>query len=63
MDREKYIYECKENDTILRVETEGLTIDEIHVKIKGEKNWTVIGYRDLLAAIGNAQMELDRRFE
>jgi hypothetical protein len=63
MEKEKYTYDCNDNEVVIQVVTEGLAIDEICVKAKGDKNWLVIGYRDLLAAIGNAQMELDRRFE
>ena len=63
MEKEKYTYDCNDNEVVIQVVTEGLAIDEICVKMKSDKNWLVIGYRDLLAAIGNAQMELDRRFE
>lgn len=63
MAKEKYTYECKDNEAVIQVVTEGFDIEEICVKAKGDKNWLVIGYRDLLSAIGNAQMELDRRFE
>lgn len=49
-------YNCKDNDTELRVvKTNGL-IDEILVRDGGSESWTVIGYNDLLAAIKQTQL-------
>jgi hypothetical protein len=62
MEKEKHTYDCKDNKAVIQVISNGLDIEEVAVKLKGE-NWTLVSYRDLLAAIGNAQMELDRRFE
>lgn len=40
-------YKCKDNDVELKFITEDNEIDEVWVRVIGEKGWTVIGYSDL----------------
>ncbi len=50
----KVKYNCKDNDVKLQFHCEDGVIDEVWVKLKGEKSWTVIGYNDLLSGIKKA---------
>lgn len=44
-------YHGKENDVVIRLFNLDGKIDELHIQIDGESGWTVIGYKDLQAAI------------
>lgn len=47
----KVNYKCKDNDVKLQFHCEDGVIDEVWVKIDGEKSWTVVGYSDLLSGV------------
>jgi len=47
----KINYNCKDNDVKLQFHTENDNIDEIWIKVVGEKYWTVLGFDDLLRGI------------
>jgi len=51
------IYHGKENDIVIRLFSLNGKIDELHIQLKGEKGWTVIGYEDMEAAIKMALTE------
>ena len=47
-------HKCKQNDAVIKVYFEDNAIDELQIKIQGEKGWIVIGYMDLQKAISSA---------
>lgn len=49
-----YKYECYDNDNHIRVYFEDGQIDEVHFSMENKKEWIVIGYGDLEAALHNA---------
>lgn len=51
----KVNYKCKQNDVILQFCCKDGKIDEILIKVNGEKAWTVVGYKDFLIGIKKAQ--------
>jgi len=51
----KINYNCKENDVKLKFICEDGLIDEVWVKVKGEKSWTVVGYNDFLNGVKKAE--------
>jgi len=53
----KVKYKCKENDALINFYLEYGKIDEVHIKIKGEVAWTVIGYKDLKKGIKKAKKQ------
>ena len=53
------IYKCKQNDAEIKIFNNGLNIDEVHLKIKGENSWIVIGYDDLHSAILKANKKFN----
>lgn len=44
------IYNCTENDNLIKVVYDGDRIDELWFKSEGEVGWVVIGYKDLILA-------------
>lgn len=48
---------CKDNDSELTFIIEDGKIDEVWIKIEGEKTWTVIGFNDLNEGIEKAIAE------
>lgn len=52
---ESLIVKGKENDVIFRLFEKNTKIDEIHIKIKGDTGWIVIGFKDLERAINKAK--------
>lgn len=56
--KNEIIYNCKENDAIIKLIIDDGKIYEIQVKIEGEKCWTVIGYNDLQQALKIAEGEI-----
>jgi hypothetical protein len=52
------LYNCKDNDVVLKFCFVDNEIDEILVQVDGEKGWTVIGYQDLLTGLKQAKKEL-----
>ena len=50
----KVNFKC-DNDVILQFHCEDGEIDEIWVKVAGEKSWTVVGYEDLLECAKKAK--------
>ena len=63
MKSKKIVYKCKENDTelvfIYKNVDDSIVIDEVHVGISGLGSWTVVGFRELLTAIGMAESKED----
>jgi len=57
----KVNYKCKANDAELEFLCEDGQIDEIWVRIQGEKAWTVVGYKDFLNGIKKAQKKCKLR--
>jgi hypothetical protein len=51
------IYHGKENDIVIRLFSLDGKVDELHIQIEGETSWTVIGYKDMEAAIKMALTE------
>jgi len=51
----KLTYNCKQNDAVIELVNEDGKIGEIHVKIKSESGYTVIGFIDLENAIAKAK--------
>jgi len=51
----KVNYNCKDNDVKLKFICEDGLIDEVCVKVNGEKSWTVIGYDDFLNGVKKAE--------
>lgn len=49
------VYQCKDNDVILKFYFEDNKLDEIHVKLEHETSATVVGYKDLLRGIKKAK--------
>lgn len=47
----KVDYNCKDNDVKLRFCLDNGKIEEIWVKVKGDRAWLVVGYNDLLRGI------------
>jgi hypothetical protein len=47
-------YKCKANDVDLKFVIESGKIDEVWVSVRGERVWTVIGYKDLIEGIKKA---------
>lgn len=52
---EKVKYKCKENDCEIILFLNDGKIDELHIGVRGEREWTVIGYKDLKKAIKKAK--------
>ena len=50
----KVTYNCKQNDAVIVLTNEDGNIGELHIKIKGETAYTVIGFTDLNKAIAKA---------
>ena len=50
-------YHGKENDIVIKLFSLDGKIDELHIQIEGETSWTVIGYKDMEAAIQLALTE------
>lgn len=50
-------YHGKENDIVIKLFSLDGKIDELHIQIEGENGWTVIGYKDMEAAIQLALTE------
>lgn len=53
------IYKCKENDAVIRLFSNDIFIDEVHIQIEGENGWIVIGYKDLQKAIAKAEKKFN----
>lgn len=51
-------YKCKQNDAEIKVITFENKIDELHLRIEGDKGWIVIGYKDLQEAINMAENKI-----
>ena len=56
-------YKCKDNDVELKIIMQDDIIDEIWVRVIGEKGWTVVGYFDLLSAINKAFVYSSETYE
>ena len=54
----KVNFKCKDNDVKLQFHCENGEIDEVWVKVDGEKSWTVLGFKDLLNGIEKAKNAL-----
>ena len=52
-------HKCRENDAIIKVKFKDRSIEELQVKIQGERGWIVIGYMDLQKAIATAIKKMD----
>jgi hypothetical protein len=51
----KVNYKCKQNDAELKFICEDGQIDEVWIRIEGEKGWTVIGYKDFVSGVKKAE--------
>ena len=51
--KDKFTYNCKQNDAQITLYLEDYQIDELHIGIQGDRQLTVIGYKDLQEALSS----------
>jgi len=53
------VVKCKQNDAVIKLFSNDIFINEVHVKIDGEDSWTIIGFKDLQTAIAKAEKKFN----